>query len=89
MVTRNLIMKISEMEDGQKLFTQLGSTVLAVLSKNCDGWRVYVKGVPGIDHTQEWQEVAATGDKQNPEVAKAIVENLFHPGFEIDMPYVS
>jgi len=80
-------MKISELEPGQKLYTQLGHRVLAVLSRRHDGWCVYVDAVPGQRHKAEWQAVADHGDKQSEPMARAIVQNLFHPGFEIDLPY--
>lgn len=80
-------MKLSELPVGFKQHTQLARTVLAVLSRRVDGWCVYVAGVPGYNHEQEWQDVAREGDKQNEAVAKAIVTSLFHPGFEIDLPY--
>ena len=81
-------MKISELAIGQHPFTQLGTYVLAVISRRVEGtWCLYVDAVPGKDHYYEWQAVRATGAKQNEEVAKAIVKNLFHPGFEVDLPY--
>lgn len=80
-------MKLSKLEIGEKLYTQLGWRVLAVLSRRVDGWCIYVDAVPGQSHDAEWREVAKTGDKQREPVAKAIVESLFHPGFEIDLPY--
>lgn len=80
-------MNLSDLNPGEKLYTQLGSRVLAVLSRRHDGWCVYVGAVPGKRHENEWQEVAASGDKQNEVVARAIVETLFHPGFTIDLPY--
>jgi len=82
-------MKLSELEPGQKTFTQLASNTLAVLSRREDSWCVYVGGVPGISHKHEWHQVAAKGDKQNETVAKAIAITLFYPGFEIDLPYAS
>lgn len=81
-------MKLSELEVGTKLYTQLGVRVLAVLSRRVEGWTVYVDAVPGHIHSMEWQEVARVGDKQNIAVATAIVKTLFHPGFEIDLPYI-
>lgn len=81
-------MKLSELPIGHKAYTQLGHRVLAVLSRGVDGYRVYVDAVPGERHEDEWQEVAKTGDKQREPVAAAIVANLFHPGFEVDLPYV-
>ncbi len=81
-------MKISELSVGEKIYTQLGSHVLAVLTRREDGWTVYVDAVPGHYHEREWQEVARSGDKQNETVAKAIVTSLCHPGFECDLPYV-
>lgn len=81
-------MKLSELPIGAKLYTQLGWRVLAVLSRRVEGWCVYVGAVPGNNHAMEWQEVAKEGDKQNKTVASAIVTSLFHPGFEIDLPYV-
>ncbi len=80
-------MKISELSVGEKIYTQLGSCVLAVLSRREDGWAVYVGSVLGECHEREWQEVARHGDKQNETVARAIVTSLFHPGFECDLPY--
>ena len=80
-------MKLSALMMKKKPYTQLGMKVLAVLTVGPDGYRVYVDAVPGYNHDEEWQEVAATGAKQNELVAKAIVENLFHPGFEVDIPY--
>ena len=81
-------MKISELSVGQKIHTQLGHRVLAVLSRRAEGWSVYVDAVPGQSHDAEWQEVAKSGDKQKAAVAVAIATTLFHPGFEIDLPYV-
>lgn len=81
-------MKLSELQPGQKLYTQLGHRVLAVLSRRAEGWSVYVDAVSGLCHDEEWQEVAKSGDKQNEAVAVAIATTLFYPGFEIDLPYV-
>lgn len=81
-------MKLSELEIGAKIYTQLGSRVLAVLSRRVEGWSVYVGAVPGECHDDEWREVATSGDKQNEAVAAAIVTSLFHPGFDVDLPYV-
>lgn len=80
-------MKISEMQPGQKAYTQLDSQVLAVLSCRADGWCVYVGAVPGKKHDQEWREVARRGAKQNKQVAEAIAKHCFFPGYEIDVPY--
>ena len=80
-------MKLSELAVGEKLYTQLGHRVLAVLSRGVDGYRVYVDAVPGYSHDAEWQEVAKSGDKQHEAIAAAIITTLFHPGFEIDLPY--
>lgn len=80
-------MKLSELDHGTKLYTQLGSRVLAVLSRRVDGWCVYVGAVPGQNHDAEWPIVASEGDKQHEPVARAIVETLFYPGFEVDLPY--
>lgn len=80
-------MKLSELEVGAKLYTQLNRDVLAVLSRLVDGWCVYVGAVPGYRHEDEWRAVAAEGGKQNEMVATAIAKTLFHPGFEIDLPY--
>ena len=80
-------MKISQLEPGQQLYTQLGMRVLAVLSRRVDGWCIYVGAVRGNNHDEEWKDVARSGDKQCEEVARAIAENLFHPGFEINLPY--
>ena len=82
-------MKISEMKEGDKIYTQLGSYVLAVLSRRVDGYCVYVGAVPGVNHEREWKDVAARGDKQNETMARAIVTSLFLPAFEIDVPYVN
>ncbi len=80
-------MKLSELQVGEKLYTQLSSTVLAVLVRREDGWAVYVDAVLGHNHEREWQEVARHGNKQNETVAKAIATSLFHPGFDCDLPY--
>ena len=80
-------MKLSELPEGHKAYTQLSSRVLAVLSRRVDGWCVYVGSVPGENHDVEWQDVASYGDKQHEVVATAIVTTLFYPGFEIDLPY--
>lgn len=80
-------MKLSELETGTKLYTQLGHCVLAVLSRRVEGWCVYVGAVNGYNHDTEWRQVAEEGDKQNEAVATAIVKSLFHPRFEIDLPY--
>lgn len=82
-------MKISDMEVGAKLYTQLGHQVLAVLSRRAEGWCVYVGAVAGENHDKEWPQVALEGDKQEETVARAIVAALFHPGFEPgDLPYI-
>lgn len=81
-------MQIRDLDPGDKFYTQLSSTVLAVLSRRVDGWCVYVGSVPGFDHNAEWQDVADHGDKQNETVARAIATTLFHPGFDPgDLPY--
>ena len=80
-------MKLSELEVGTKIYTQLDIRVLAVLSRRVDGWCVYIGTVPGYSHEQEWQAVALEGTKAKEPIAKAIVENLFYPGFEVDLPY--
>jgi len=80
-------MKLSDLPVGHKAYTQLGIRVLAVLSRRVDGYSVYVGAVPGDNHDEEWQDVMSHGDKQNEAVAKAIITSLFHPGFEIDLPY--
>ena len=81
-------MKIEDMKPDQKVYTQLGSRVLAILSRREDGWCVYVDAVPGVDHSHEWQDVASMGAKLCEPIARAIVENLFYPGFDPgDLPY--
>lgn len=83
-------MKLADLKPGYTAYTQLGTYVLAVLSIREDGWCVYVGAVSGWNHDEgEWEEVARTGQKQNKAVALAIVENLFHPGFDTTgCPYV-
>lgn len=80
-------MKLSEMQPGQTFYTQLASTALAVLVRREVDWAVYIAGVPGWNHDSEWQAVAAEGDKARKPIAVAIAKYLFHPGFEIDLPY--
>ncbi len=81
-------MLIANLHPGDQAFTQLSHNVLAVLSRRHDGWCVYVGAVPGNNHDIEWRGVAAHGEKQREPVARAIVANLFHPGFDPgDMPY--
>ena len=70
---------IKDIPYGEKMYTQLGSRVLAVFSRRVDGWSVYVGAVPGQNHDLEWRNVAAHGDKQKEAIAIAIVQNLFHP----------
>ena len=80
---------LEQMKIGQQIYTQLDYRVLAVLSRRVEGWCVYVGAVPGENHDKEWQQVASAGTKQREPVARAIVENLFFPGFKIgDLPYV-
>ena len=81
-------MKLSELKPGTKMYTQRGHQVLAVLTISLDGSSVYVGAVPGTNHDTEWMRVANDGDKQCEAIAIAIVKNLFHPGFEIDLDYV-
>jgi hypothetical protein len=80
-------MKLSELAPGRKLYTQLSSRVLAVLSRRVDCWAVYIDAVPGDDHEAEWPAVAAHGHKAREPLARAIVAHYFHPGFEVDLPY--
>ena len=82
-------MRLSEMEIGYMLHTQLSMKVLAVLVRRVDGWCVYVDAVRGDNHDREWREVAATGTKVHREVAEAIARSYFHPGFEIDLEYAT
>lgn len=82
-------MRLSEMEVGHMLPTQLSMRVLAVLVRRVDGWCVYVDAVRGNNHDLEWQEVARSGAKVKREVAEAIARNYFHPGFEIDLEYAT
>lgn len=77
-------MKLSELTPGTKHYMVLAHNVLAVLSRDVDGYRVYIGAVPGENHNEEWQEVAASGDKQSEEMAKAIATYM---GYEIDFPY--
>ena len=79
---------IADLPVPTKIYTQLDSKVLAVLSRRVDGWCVYVGAVPGEDHDREWEDVAAHGQKQHEPVARAIVGHLFYPGFDPgDLPY--
>lgn len=80
-------MKLSELKHGDPLYTQLDRQVLAVLIRRIDGWAVYVGAVLGDSHMDEWTKVALEGTKQREPIARAIAQNLFHPGFEIDLPY--
>ena len=80
-------MKLSELKPGDQFYTQLDATVLAVLCRREDGWCVYVRAVPGMNHDVEWQEVTKSGGKLPREVAEAVARTLFHPGFEVDLPY--
>ncbi len=83
-------MLIKDLPIGPAGYTQLTSTVLAVLVRRVDGWCVYVGSVPGENHEREWQDVREHGTKQNETVAKAIVASLFHPGFDPgDLPYAT
>ena len=79
-------MKISELTPGTYNHAALASNVLAVLSRGQVGWCVYVGAVPGQNHSHEWAAVAATGDKQGEQLARAIVDARF-PNLEIDLPY--
>ncbi len=76
-------------ERGGTIYTQLGRNVLAVLSHRHEGaWCVYVAGVPGNNHEAEWHDVYLHGDKLDPETARAIIANRFHPGIDPgEMPY--
>ncbi len=78
--------KLSELPAGTKLRAALAFDVLAVLSVGPDGYRVYVGSVPGKNHGDEWEAVAAQGAKQLEEVARGIVAGRFV--YEIDIPYV-
>lgn len=80
-------MKLSSVEPGYAAYTQLDSRVLAVLVRHYDGWTVYVGAVAGERHDFEWHEVRDYGNTQTEAVGRAIAETLFHPGFEIDLPY--
>lgn len=80
-------MKLSDLPEGHKTYTQLAQKVLAVLSRRVDGWSVYVDAVPGMSHADEWQAVAHHGAKLKEAAARAVVETYFHPGFEVDLPY--
>jgi hypothetical protein len=73
---------------GWHAYTQLASTALAVVVRRVDGWCVYVGGVPGIRHEEEYLDVMNHGDKQHELVARAICETLFHPSIDPDgLPY--
>ncbi len=74
---------------GQTIYTQLASTALAVLTHRIEGaWCVYVGGVPGMNHSSEWEEVYRHGDKLDESTARAICANRFHPGIDPgDLPY--
>ena len=75
---------LRDMPNGWVEYTQLGSRVLAVVTKGQDGWRVYVDAVPGQNHGRESHAVLLRGTKQIEPVARAIIEHLFHPGFTTD-----
>ncbi len=81
-------MLIADMTPGDKTYTQLSHNVLAVLSRRHDGWCIYVGAVEGQHHESEWHNVAAGGNKQHEDVAKAIALNCWHPGYDPgDLPY--
>ena len=81
-------MKILDMKPGDKAYTQLSQCVLVVLSRREDGWCAYIDAVRGDYHNREWQAVASNGEKLKEQVAIAIVENYFFPGFNTtDCPY--
>lgn len=82
-----MLMKLSAMKDQQTAYTQIAQRVLAVLLRRIDGWCVYIDAVPGQNHDSEWLNVLHHGDKVRESLARAIVENYFHPGFEVDLPY--
>jgi hypothetical protein len=74
-------MKILDMNIGQSAYTQLDRRVLAVLCRRVDGWCIYVGAVNGIDHANEWRDVATLGTKVKEMAALAIAATYFHPGF--------
>ena len=79
---------LKDMPDSWQAYTELDSRVLAVVVKRRDSWCVYVGAVPGQNHAREMYGVALRGSKQLEPVARAIIENLFHPGFNADgLPY--
>ena len=80
-------MKLSELKENEIRYTQLSRKVLAVLIIRIDGWCVYLDAVPGVRHSEEWQTILYGGQKQQELIARAIAENLFFPGFEINLPY--
>lgn len=85
-------MKIEDiLQPGGSIYTQLASTALAVLKYRVEGaWCVYVAGVPGINHRQEWQEVLDHGDKLDEDTALAVIKHRFHPGLEPgELPYAN
>ena len=63
----------------------LSQKVLAVAKVNVDigDFAVYIDAVPGDDHDAECAEVAASGAKTTPEIAKV----LFPAMFTEDYPY--
>ena len=80
-------MRLSDLPEGFAQYTELDSRVLAVLSRRVDGWCVYVGAVPGYDHRAEYLSVLSGGNKLRLAVAEAIVTTMFHPGYEVDLPY--
>ena len=76
---------LSELPHGHKEYTALASRVLAVLSVGVNGYRVYLDAVPGLNHTEEWIEVARVGAKQPFGLARVIARECF--GYEPDIPY--
>ena len=72
-------MRLSDCQPGWTAYTQLASTALAVVSRRQDGWCVYVAGVPGDDHEEEWRDVFIRGAKLDEGTARAILAHRFHP----------
>lgn len=72
-------MKLADCPFEWTAYTQLASTALAVVVRRADGWCVYVAGVPGMRHAEEWQEVRDHGDKAKEPLARAILASYFYP----------
>jgi len=74
--------QMTEFKPDIKIYA-LASKVLAVATTRIEGtWKAYINAVPGIDHSEEFNDVLQYGEDPGERIARAIFPDFY------DIPYV-